>query len=105
MPAAVLEAQRRQRLANSATGLASSLRGMGAGAQEYLLPRMDAIDVPALFIAGELDERYAAWAPRMASEVPGAVSQIIEGAGHTTHLEQPDAFVEAAGQFLALHRP
>jgi pimeloyl-ACP methyl ester carboxylesterase len=69
------------------------------------LPLMNAIDVPALFIAGQLEERYAAWAPRMASEVPGAVSQIIEGAGHTTHLEQPEAFAKAAGQFLALHRP
>jgi 2-succinyl-6-hydroxy-2,4-cyclohexadiene-1-carboxylate synthase len=105
LPAAVLESQRRQRLGNSATGLANSLRGMGAGAQELLLPQMAAIDVPALFIAGELDERYAALAPRMASEVSGAASQIIEGAGHTTHLEQPEAFVEAAGQFLALHRP
>jgi 2-succinyl-6-hydroxy-2,4-cyclohexadiene-1-carboxylate synthase len=105
LPAAVLESQRRQRLGNSATGLANSLRGMGAGAQKYLLPRIGAIDVPALFIAGELDERYAAWAPRMASEVPGAMSRIIEGAGHTTHLEQRDAFVEAVGQFLALHRP
>jgi 2-succinyl-6-hydroxy-2,4-cyclohexadiene-1-carboxylate synthase len=105
LPAAVLESQKLQRLANSARGLANSLRGMGSGAQEFLLPRMNGIDVPALFIAGQLDERYAAWAPRMASEVPGAGSQIIEGAGHTTHLEQPEAFVEAAGQFLALHRP
>jgi 2-succinyl-6-hydroxy-2,4-cyclohexadiene-1-carboxylate synthase len=105
LPAAALERQRRQRLGNSVTGLANSLRGMGAGAQKYLLPRMGAIDVPALFIAGELDERYAAWARRMASEVPGSMSRIIEGAGHTTHLEQPEAFVDAAGQFLAQHRP
>jgi 2-succinyl-6-hydroxy-2,4-cyclohexadiene-1-carboxylate synthase len=105
LPAAVLESQRGQRLGNSATGLANSLRGMGAGAQKYLLPGMDAMDIPALFIAGELDERYAAWAPRMASEVPDAMWRIIEGAGHTTHLEQPEAFVEAAGQFLALHGP
>jgi 2-succinyl-6-hydroxy-2,4-cyclohexadiene-1-carboxylate synthase len=103
LPAAVLESQKRQRLSNSATGLANSLRGMSAGVQEYLLPRMDRIDVPALFIAGQLDERYAVWVPRMASEVPGATSRIIDGAGHTTHLEQPDAFVEVAGQFLALH--
>ena len=105
LPAAVLESQKRQRLANSAGGLANSLRGMGAGAQQFLLPQMAAIDVPALFIAGELDERYAALAHRMASEVPGAASQIIEGAGHTTHLEQLETFAEAAGRFLALHRP
>jgi 2-succinyl-6-hydroxy-2,4-cyclohexadiene-1-carboxylate synthase len=105
LAADVLEWQKRQRLDNSARGLANSLRGMGAGAQEYLLPRMAAIDVPALFIAGDLDEHYAKLAARMASEVPAADCRIIEGAGHTTHLEQPEAFAAAAGEFLARHRP
>jgi 2-succinyl-6-hydroxy-2,4-cyclohexadiene-1-carboxylate synthase len=105
LPPAVLESQRRQRLENAPAGLANSLRGMGAGAQDYLLPRLHTIDTPALFLAGALDERYAAAAPVMASTVPGAEYAIIEGAGHTTHLEQPEAWGRLVTGFLAKHRP
>ncbi len=105
LPAAVLDEQRRQRLENSTAGLANSLRGMGAGAQSYLLPHLREIDVPTLFLAGALDKRYAALAPVMATEVAGAEQQIIEGAGHTTHLEQADAFGSLVTGFLGRHRP
>jgi 2-succinyl-6-hydroxy-2,4-cyclohexadiene-1-carboxylate synthase len=105
LPPAVLEEQRRQRLENSAIGLGNSLRGMGAGAQEYLLPRLHSIHAPTLFLAGALDERYAAAAPVMASAVPGAEYAIIDGAGHTTHLEQHDAWASHVVPFLAKHRP
>ena len=49
-------AQRTQRLANSPLGLANTLRGMGAGAQDYLLPRLHAHRAsPTLLLAGALD--------------------------------------------------
>ena len=105
LPDAILEEQRRQRLENSATGLANSLRGMGAGAQDDLLPRLHEIHLPTLFLAGALDERYAALAPIMAAEVSSAEHQVIAGAGHTTHLEQTDAFASLVTGFLARHRP
>jgi 2-succinyl-6-hydroxy-2,4-cyclohexadiene-1-carboxylate synthase len=105
LPAAVLDEQRRQRLENSPVGLGNSLRGMGAGAQEYLLPRLSSIHAPVLFLAGVLDERYAAAAPVMAAGVPGAEYAIIDGAGHTTHLEQPEAWASHVVPFLAKHRP
>ncbi|HEX5141385.1 MAG TPA: 2-succinyl-6-hydroxy-2,4-cyclohexadiene-1-carboxylate synthase [Dehalococcoidia bacterium] len=105
LPASVLDAQKRQRLENSPNGLANSLRGMGAGTQDYLLPRLHTIQAPSLFLAGTLDERYAAAAPIMASTVPGAEFAIIEGAGHTTHLEQPEAWGRLVTGFLAKHRP
>jgi 2-succinyl-6-hydroxy-2,4-cyclohexadiene-1-carboxylate synthase len=105
LPASVLDAQKQQRLENSPDGLANSLRGMGAGTQDYLLPRLHTIQAPSLFLAGILDERYAAAAPIMASTVPGAEFAIIEGAGHTTHLEQPEAWGRLVTGFLAKHRP
>jgi 2-succinyl-6-hydroxy-2,4-cyclohexadiene-1-carboxylate synthase len=105
LPAAVLAEQRQQRLENSTAGLANSLRGMGAGAQDDLRPRLHEIDVPTLFLAGALDERYAALAPGMAAAVPGSEHTIITGAGHTTHLEQPEAFAGLVTGFLARHRP
>jgi 2-succinyl-6-hydroxy-2,4-cyclohexadiene-1-carboxylate synthase len=93
-------ALRAQRLQNSTTGLANSLRGMGAGAQEYLFDSLREVRTPTLFVAGELDTRYVELARAMAGEVPGAVVCVITGAGHAAHFERPDAFADAAGQFL-----
>ncbi len=52
-------ALRAQRLRNRPLGLANSLRGMGAGAQDCLLSRLGELRVPTLLMAGALDERYA----------------------------------------------
>jgi len=105
LPAAVLAGERRRRLENSPVGLANSLRGMGAGAQDCLLPRFTELRVPALFVAGALDGRYAALARSMAGEAAGSEHRIIEGAGHTTHLERPREFAAAVGEFLGRHAP
>jgi 2-succinyl-6-hydroxy-2,4-cyclohexadiene-1-carboxylate synthase len=105
LPAEVLEEQRRQRLENSTLGLAHSLLGMGAGAQGWLMPDLPSISVPTLFLAGALDQRYAALAPVMAAAIPGADKHIIDGAGHTAHLEQPEAYGRLVSDFLARHRP
>ena len=103
LPAEVLSEQRRQRLENSPTGLANSLRGMGAGAQDYILDRLSVIDAPAFFLAGALDTRYAALAPVLAGQVPGARHCIIENAGHTSHLEQPEVWSRLVRDFLNKH--
>jgi 2-succinyl-6-hydroxy-2,4-cyclohexadiene-1-carboxylate synthase len=105
LPTAILEAQGRQRLENSTLGLANSLRAMGAGAQRWLLPDLPHIDVPTLFLAGALDQRYAVLAPVMAAAVPNAEYQVIEGAGHTIHLEQPEPYAALVSEFLARHTP
>jgi 2-succinyl-6-hydroxy-2,4-cyclohexadiene-1-carboxylate synthase len=100
LPAEVQERQRQQRLAQSALGLANSLRGMGAGRQDYLLPRLHELAAPALFMAGALDERYAALAAVMNAEVAASRSCIVPDAGHAVHLEQSALFGEAAASFL-----
>jgi 2-succinyl-6-hydroxy-2,4-cyclohexadiene-1-carboxylate synthase len=105
LPTAVLDEQRRQRLDNSTLGLANSLRGMGAGAQRWLLPELPQIDVPTVFLAGALDQRYAALAPVMAAAIPNADHHVVEGAGHTVHLEEPEAWSRLVTDFLARHEP
>lgn len=105
LPAEVLAEQRRQRIENSPLGLANSLRSMGAGAQDYILDRLEVIEAPSLFVAGALDTRYAALAPVLALRVSGAEHAIIPGAGHTTHLEQPEAWSRLVRDFLNKHRP
>ncbi|HEY7269012.1 MAG TPA: alpha/beta fold hydrolase, partial [Dehalococcoidia bacterium] len=93
-------ALRAQRLRNSTVGLANSLRGMGAGAQEPVMDHLHEIGVPTLFLAGELDSRYAELAPQMAARIPGAEARIIAAAGHAAHLERPEAFAGEVAGFL-----
>lgn len=92
LPPEARAALRRQRLRNSAVGLANSLRGMGTGAQESLWDRLGEIEVPALLIAGALDAKFRAIATEMAPAMPRARAAIVPGAGHTVHLEQPEEF-------------
>jgi 2-succinyl-6-hydroxy-2,4-cyclohexadiene-1-carboxylate synthase len=100
LPAEVLAEQRRRRLGQAPQGMANSLRGMGAGRQDYLLHRLREIRVPTLLLAGALDERYAELARTMGSLIRDSQLEIIADAGHAVHLEQPDAFLAAVAGFL-----
>ena len=103
LPVDIFDAQRRRRLSQSTTGMANSLRGMGAGRQSYLRPRLGEIKAPTLLIAGALDDRYAGLAQSMATLVRDSRVEIIPEAGHAAHLEQPDVFIAAVERFLNEH--
>jgi len=93
------EALHRQRLQNSATGLAQSLRGVGLGAQPSLYARLPALQIPTLLIAGELDTKFTIIARQMAQLLPRSQLHIIAGAGHIVHLERPEEFVSLVNNF------
>ena len=99
-PASARQELRRQRLSNDPTGLSNSLRGMGAGAQQPVFDRLGELRTPALLLAGALDEKYCAFARRAAAALPCARLRIVPDAGHTVHLEQPQAFAVAVREFL-----
>ena len=88
--AATEDAQRDERLRNSASGLASSLRLCGTGTQEPLWDRLSALTPPLLALAGADDARFAAHARRMVSLAPRAVASLVPGGGHAVHLAQPE---------------
>lgn len=100
LPASVRRAQRQQRLAASATGLANSLRGLGQGVEPPLHDRLGAISAPTLLLAGALDTKFERLAREMAAAVPHARVEVIPGAGHAAHLEAPEYFVASAIGFL-----
>jgi 3-oxoadipate enol-lactonase len=59
-------------------------------------PDLPGIDVPALVITSKEDTLIPAEVSGpMAEAIPGAELLVIEGAGHLSNLEQPDAFNEA----------
>lgn len=91
---------REGRLRNSATGLANSLRGMGAGAQDPIHDRLREVRAPSLLVAGALDEKFTAIAQEMAQALPDAQVQLIADAGHAAHIERPEAFGELVLAFL-----
>ena len=100
LPAEVRAALRTQRLANNPAGLANSLRGLGTGAQPSLWDRLPEIRTPALLMAGALDEKFTAIAQQMAAALPTARLAIVPAAGHTVHLEQPEAFQRLVTEFI-----
>lgn len=89
-----------QRLGNSPLGLANILRGMGAGAQPSLWSRLAAVAAPALLIAGQQDAKFVALNQRLAATLPNATLRLIPNAGHVVQMEQPEAFLVAAAEFL-----
>lgn len=97
--AAGIEERRR----NPASGLAAALRRLGTGVQEPLWDRLPSMGIPTLLVAGAEDAKFAALAEDMARRIPGARVTLVEGAGHAAHLERPDVFPHAVGDFLVAH--
>ncbi len=100
LPRAVRERERARRMRHHAGWLAASLRGMGAGTMAPLWDQLPALRVPALLLAGEHDTKHCDIAAQAAARMPRARMVVVPGAGHTTHLENPEAFTAAVEAFL-----
>ncbi len=94
-----------ERLANTAAGLAASLRLCGTGTQDPLDERLGQLAMPVLLVAGERDAKFRAEAERLAAGIPGAETVVVEDAGHACHLEQPDAFFHLVDAWLTRTAP
>ena len=98
---AVIARQRELRLANSALGLARSLRGAGVAEATSVLEVLGSLAMPVLLLAGALDPAYVAHAKAMAARLPRATVHIQPDAGHALHLERPLAIASLVKQFVA----
>lgn len=94
-------AMRDDRLRNTASGLASSLRLAGTGTQEPLWDRLGDITCPVLVLVGENDPKFTALGRRIVDGVTHGRLVVVPGSGHSVHLEQPDATVAALVDFLS----
>lgn len=93
---------RGQRLCNTATGLASSLRLAGTGAQHPLWGQLGNITCPVLLVTGGNDAKFTDLARSMAPLFGGRCDVAeIPGAGHSVHLEQPEQFAALVTTWMA----
>ena len=66
-------------------------------------PRLELIDTPILWIAGERDAKYVDIARTAVRRLPSAELWICPNAGHRVPWEQPEAFIARLRLFLELH--
>jgi 2-succinyl-6-hydroxy-2,4-cyclohexadiene-1-carboxylate synthase len=95
------EVVRRDRLSNSARGLAMSLRGAGTGEMVPLWDHIGDLRMPVLVVVGKRDPKYAKIAEAMHRMIPGSVVAEVDGAGHCVHVEKPEEFAEIVRRFLS----
>jgi 2-succinyl-6-hydroxy-2,4-cyclohexadiene-1-carboxylate synthase len=79
--------------------LALSLLRGSLGRQGDLRSKLVALDIPALWIAGELDTKYAALAQECAALNPKFQCEIVSGAGHRAPWTAPQALCAVIGSF------
>lgn len=89
-----------ERSDNSAAGLAGSLRLAGTGAQATLWPRLHELTMRSCIITGAIDEKFTAIGADMARRIPQAHHVVIDGAGHSPHLERPIETADAIRRFV-----
>jgi 2-succinyl-6-hydroxy-2,4-cyclohexadiene-1-carboxylate synthase len=65
-------------------------------------PRLEAIETPVLWIAGERDANYVEIARRAVARLPNAEMWICPDSGHRVPWEQPQAFIARLRGFLDL---
>ena len=57
--------------------------------------------MPVLLVWGDTDSVTPLWqGEALRALIPGATLEIVRGAGHIPHLEDPEAFRRALGPFL-----
>ena len=83
---------RAERMRNRPEGLASSLRGMGAGTMQPLWSELPSISIPTTLVVGEDDTAFVAHAKRLAASMAGARLEVVARSGHAVHLQRPTAF-------------
>ena len=98
-PAASRRADRVRRT-HRAPGLAAALRGLGTGSLPSLWDRLGDVRPPTRLVTGALDAKFGEIARRMAGAMTDAVVDAVPDAGHTVHLDRPDAWLSLVRSWL-----
>lgn len=85
---------------NNPFGLCSTLRGFSTGTMPSYWDKLNELDIPVMLITGSLDEKFTSINKRMNTLLPNSNHKIISGAGHNTHLEKPEEFINLVNSYL-----
>lgn len=84
----------------SARGLALAARGILAQHDGLVMEDLPNIRVPTLIVVGADDSPFLGAADYMEKRIAGSRKVVIDGAGHTPNIDQPEAFRRAVDSFL-----
>jgi pimeloyl-ACP methyl ester carboxylesterase len=93
-------AEVRQARHRDATGLARAARGMLTQRDARVIESLPHVAVPSIVIVGANDTPFLAASDYMAAKIPGAKKVVIDNAGHSANIDQPQAFNAALLGFL-----
>ena len=96
---ALVEMWRQEFLLTSREAYLYCAQGMANG--KPLLHELQAIEAPTLIICGENDELFVEPSHRLHERIPSSELVIIQGAGHSPQMEQPDEFNRVLAGFLS----
>lgn len=91
---------RDERLMQSPQGLIDSLLHMGTGVQQSWWNDLNKINIPVHLIVGELDHKFVNINNEMNDMILNSKFTIINQAGHTPHIEQPEKFDKIVMTFI-----
>lgn len=96
----LVERLKDRRKRNDRLAMGRIVKELSPGRQPSQWGKLKTIQSPALLLVGEYDRQYTAIMEQMAGAMPNARLQIIPGAGHNVHLENPEAYTRTLKAFL-----
>lgn len=84
----------------SAEGLAMAARGMLTQRDASVIQSLRSIDKPTLVLTGANDQNFLAAHGYMSEQIPGAMSVLVDDAGHAANIDNPTDFNAAVETFL-----
>ena len=90
----VLVDMQKNRMTNTAMGLAESLRGMGTGVMSSYWDCLENIDCETMIVTGSEDIRFREIGDCMSQKIKRGSHKVIDGVGHAAHLEGIDMFCQ-----------
>ncbi|MDX9923161.1 MAG: 2-succinyl-6-hydroxy-2,4-cyclohexadiene-1-carboxylate synthase [Ignavibacteriaceae bacterium] len=88
------------KLEGNIIGIKNSLKYYSQGLMPSYWDQLNKIAVPLLLISGSLDQKYCNINKKIKSIIQSSSWEIINDAGHNTHLEKPDEFIKLVNKFL-----
>lgn len=81
-------------------GAAASITAFGSGTVRPVWDELEKIDIPVLILAGKSDLKYSAIAMETAKKVRNSTTEIIDGAGHRIHSDNPERYISTIKNWM-----